>query len=196
MNLRELIVKLKCLPRLTALAVYILIGAAIFVKLEKTEEPNEVVANRILKAVQERISLQFGINITDQEFMSVVDNITEAAVIRARPDWTFWRAFDFSLLSLTTIVPTSEIFVQSGPSAKARWDFVWCNVYFRGQQTGTPDENGCYGDIAPRSPIGQGVFIIYALIGLPLAMVTLKYTGEFMSVCLGKIVVAVEKKIL
>ncbi|KAK3728345.1 hypothetical protein QZH41_002189 [Actinostola sp. cb2023] len=28
-----------------------------------------------------------------------------------------------------------------GPSAKARWDFLWCNVYFRGQQTGTPDEN-------------------------------------------------------
>jgi len=132
MNLRELVVKLKCLPRLTALAVYILIGAAIFVKLEKTEEPNEVVANRILKVVQERISLQFGINITDQEFMSVVDNITEAAVIRARPDWTFWRAFDFSFISLTTI----------------------------------------------GSPIGQGVFIIYALIGLPLTMVTLKYTGK------------------
>ncbi|KAK3734786.1 hypothetical protein QZH41_007918 [Actinostola sp. cb2023] len=29
-----------------------------------------------------------------------------------------------------------------GPSAKARWDFLWCNAYFRGQQTGTPDENG------------------------------------------------------
>ena len=49
-----------------------------------------------------------------------------------------------------SIVPTSEIFelpllvfVQSGPSAKARWDFLWCNAYFRGQQTGTPDENGC-----------------------------------------------------
>ncbi|KAK3731815.1 hypothetical protein QZH41_007637 [Actinostola sp. cb2023] len=32
---------------------------------------------------------------------------------------------------------------RAGPSAKARWDFLWCNVYFRGQQTGTPDENGC-----------------------------------------------------
>ncbi|KAK3731130.1 hypothetical protein QZH41_006401 [Actinostola sp. cb2023] len=31
---------------------------------------------------------------------------------------------------------------KTSPSTKARWDFLWCNVYFRGQQTGTPDENG------------------------------------------------------
>ncbi|KAK3721658.1 hypothetical protein QZH41_003680 [Actinostola sp. cb2023] len=44
--------------------------------------------------------------------------------------------------------PTTE----NRPSAKARWDFLWCNVYFRGQQTGTPDENGCMFAEQPTRP--------------------------------------------
>ncbi|KAK3726589.1 hypothetical protein QZH41_009764 [Actinostola sp. cb2023] len=103
MSLKKLCVKLKCLPRLVTLTVYILIGAAIFVKLEKTEKPNEIVANRLLKAVQLNISLRFGINITDQEFLYVVENISEALKTRATKEWTFLKAVDFALVALTTI---------------------------------------------------------------------------------------------
>lgn len=49
--------------------------------------------------------------------------------------------------------------------------------------------------MVPQSQVAQGVFIIYALIGLPIVMVTLKYTGLFMSECLEQLIVGVEKKL-
>lgn len=52
-----------------------------------------------------------------------------------------------------------------------------------------------YGNIVPRTHLGRGVFIIYALIGLPLTMITLKNTGECLSWCIFRLIQIVEKKV-
>lgn len=103
MNLWKLITKLRCIPRLTLLIVYLLIGAAIFVSLEQTDEPNKVVAGRILSATQTTLSLRLGVNITDEDFLGAIKNISEAVSLRSKQDWTFWKAFDFVFVALTTI---------------------------------------------------------------------------------------------
>ena len=103
MNLRQHFFKRRCPQKVVTLIIYILIGAAIFVKLEKTDESNQIVADRILKTVQEDLSLQLGVNISNQEFLNAVSNIAKALKIRARYDWTYWRAVDFVVVALTTI---------------------------------------------------------------------------------------------
>lgn len=52
-----------------------------------------------------------------------------------------------------------------------------------------------YGNMVPRTRLGQGVFIIYALFGLPLTMITLKYTGQLLMRCILKLISAIEKNI-
>lgn len=93
----------KVLLFLLALGIYIAIGAFIFVRLEQTEEPNEVLSNRTLRAVKENFSMQLGVNITDEEFLALAKQINEAMVIQDRPDWTYLNSFDFLIISLTTI---------------------------------------------------------------------------------------------
>lgn len=90
-----------CYKRVAGIVLYMLLGAVVFLKLEKTDEPNQVVTKRILQSAKS--SLQLKVNITDQEFDNLVRTIDQALVIQKRPDWTYWNALNFVLVSLTTI---------------------------------------------------------------------------------------------
>lgn len=109
MSLWKVILKLKCLHRLVILTIYLLIGAAIFEKLEKTDEPNKVVAERIDKATLKELSLRLGINISYKDFKTTAKGIVKAEVLRNTPDWTYWRAFDFVFIAVSTIGKTSTL---------------------------------------------------------------------------------------
>lgn len=89
--------------KVVVLTIYVLFGAWIFVKIEKTDELNETTANQILEVTKETFSRQIGVNITDQEFSKLVSNISEAILIRLRPEWTFWKGLEFAIISLTTV---------------------------------------------------------------------------------------------
>ncbi|XP_020898807.1 potassium channel subfamily K member 5-like [Exaiptasia diaphana] len=157
MSTWKAILKFKCFHRLSALIIYLLIGAAIFQKIEKTDEPNKDVAQRIFKATQNKLSLRLGVNISDEVFMMAAEDIAKAAVIRNKPDWTYWRAFDFVFIAISTIG---------------------------------------YGDIVPETTLGRGVLIIYALIGLPIVMVTMNGTGKLLSNINMRTIIAIEKRLL
>lgn len=53
-----------------------------------------------------------------------------------------------------------------------------------------------YGDIVPQTRLGRGVFIIYAMIGLPIVMVTINNTGKLLSEINMRIILAIEKRLL
>ncbi|XP_028514459.1 potassium channel subfamily K member 15-like [Exaiptasia diaphana] len=146
--------KITCYKRVVVLVLYMLLGAVIFLQLEKTDEPNQVVAKRILESAKGELALQLKVNITDQEFLNLVKTIDQALEIQKRNDWTYMNALSFVLVSLTTIG---------------------------------------YGDIVPRTLAGQSVFIIYAVIGIPWTVLTLKSTGEVTCFYIRKLVIFTEK---
>lgn len=53
-----------------------------------------------------------------------------------------------------------------------------------------------FGDMTPRTITGQMVFILFALIGLPLTMVTLKSTGELLHDFIKKLIIIFERRFL
>jgi len=103
MKFCKLIIELGCFAKLTFFISYLLIGALIFMKLEQNDEPNAIVAKRILSATKSTLSEHLGVNISDELFLGTIKNISKAAALHGKKDWTFWHAFDFAFISLTTI---------------------------------------------------------------------------------------------
>lgn len=114
--------------RFVVVVIYLLIGAGIFTALERTDEPSTVTASRHLKATRFHLSVKFGMNVTDEEFDEVVDKISEALMIRQKRDWTFWRSFDFVVISLTTIGKKPSFYSFSMMSAIVR-QYCFCYSY-------------------------------------------------------------------
>lgn len=71
--------------------------------IEKTNETKTDIADHILKLTQENLSRYCGVVIDDQMFSKLVSNISEALLTRSQTEWTFWKAIDFTIISLTTI---------------------------------------------------------------------------------------------
>jgi hypothetical protein len=88
--------------RILGLILYVLLSAVVFMKIEQTDELNIVVAKRLLQDVKNNLSL-LGANVTEQEFLDLIKNITEAVHTKERPDWEYWKTVDFVIQSLTTI---------------------------------------------------------------------------------------------
>lgn len=95
--------KSKSLLCIVALSIYIFLGSIIFVHIERPDESNEVVANRMFNTTKEKLSRQFGVNITEDEFFALVSQIEGALSVQARSEWTYRNTVDWLTISLTTI---------------------------------------------------------------------------------------------
>ena len=53
-----------------------------------------------------------------------------------------------------------------------------------------------YGHITPKTPLGQGITIIFCVFGIPITMLALKTTGELLATCIKFLVLKTETVIL
>ena len=80
---------------------YGLVGAAIFYLVEKREESNKTTSSRMLKELRKNLTEHQ--NISDEEFKILTMAVYDAVRVGLSPDWTYFRAVDFTYTALTTI---------------------------------------------------------------------------------------------
>jgi len=87
--------------RAIVLIVYGFVGAAIFTLLEKREESNKTTSNKMLEELRKNFTEHQ--NISKDEFKFFTKAVYNAVRIGLSPDWTYFRAVDFTYTALTTI---------------------------------------------------------------------------------------------
>ena len=90
------------LIRTILLLVYGFAGAGIFTLIEKQDESNKAISNRMLQQLKKNFTKQLR-NMSDEEFKLFATAAYNAVRIRLSVDWTYFRAVDFTYFAITTI---------------------------------------------------------------------------------------------
>ena len=154
-----------------ALILCLLGGAYVFSKLER---PSEIERNEIIAFAKSNHTEQIdkvimmlvnSSSMTMDEAMEIIDNFTMSAVMNSveeTANWKFGSSLFFALTVVTTIGKNIVclLFIII---------IVIVVVFYQG-----------YGNTAPTTPIGQGFFIIYAIICIPIALAFLSFFGQLL----------------
>ena len=89
------------LIRTLLLLVYGFAGAGIFTLIEKQDESNKAISNRMLQQLKKNFTKQR--NMSDEEFKLFATAAYNAVRIGLTADWTYFRAVDFTYSAITTI---------------------------------------------------------------------------------------------
>lgn len=89
------------LIRTVLLLVYGFAGAGIFTLIEKQDESNKAISNRMLQQLKKNFTKQR--NMSDEEFELFAMATYNAVRIGLSVDWTYFRAVDFIYSAITTI---------------------------------------------------------------------------------------------
>lgn len=89
------------LIRTVLLLVYGFAGAGIFTLIEKQDESNKAISNRMLQQLKKNFTKQR--NMSDEEFELFAMATYNAVRIGLSVDWTYFRVVDFIYSAITTI---------------------------------------------------------------------------------------------
>ena len=110
-DIMNLIAK-KTILRIGLFYAYGLLGAWIFTLIEKKEEPGNKIRERMLQELKKGLLLKY--NMSDDDFDSFVQKVTDAAAAGDEMDWSFFNSCGFTFAALTTVgnINATESFVH------------------------------------------------------------------------------------